>query len=135
MDARELLSGSPYVVRHGFEVLESEDGRAVVATTVQEHDTNSRGIAHGGVVAALADTAGGAAIARQPSVRGAPVATVSMTLNYNLPARVGDRLTATGTRTNRGRRVVTCEVSVTNQDDELVASALMTLATTGKPTS
>lgn len=128
MDARDLLSESPYVVHHGFEVIRSEDGLAVMGHTVRAQDANSRGIAHGGLVSALADTAAGAAVARQPSVQHAPVSTVSMTVHFLLPALVGDRLTATGQRTNRSKRVVTCSVEVVNQAGEPVANALVTLA-------
>ena len=72
--------------------------------------------------------AAGAAVAYQPSIDGRPAATATMTVSFLKPARLGDRLRAVGERKSSGRRVVTCDAQITNQDGELVATALVTLA-------
>lgn len=110
-----------------FRLLEREDGRAVVAVTVEERHANTMGVAHGGITPSLIDTASGAAVARQPSIDNKQVATVSLQASYLAPCFVGDTLTATARRRGSGRTLITCDVQVENQNGDLVAVGLCTL--------
>jgi uncharacterized protein (TIGR00369 family) len=126
-DAIETLPISAFGRHLGLRFVSREDGRAVVRCSVGPEHANSRGVAHGGVASALADTACGAAIAYQPSIGNRGVATVSLHVSFLAPARVGDVLEAVGVRRGRGRRVVTCECEVKNQEGDLVAIGVATL--------
>jgi uncharacterized protein (TIGR00369 family) len=125
---------SPFADLIGFDLVERTDGRAVVECTVVPAHANTRGIAHGGVVSALMDTAAGGAVAYQPSAEGRPAVTVSLTVNYLHPAHVGDRLRAVARRAGKGKRIVVCEVEVSTaastasaESRTLVAVGLATL--------
>lgn len=118
---------SPFAQHMGFDLVEWEDGRAVAECTVRPEHANTRGIAHGGVLSALMDMACGASIAYQPSVEGRGVVTVVLNVNYLKPAQVGDRVRAVGRRRGTGKRVVACDVEVTNQSGETLAIGMVTL--------
>ena len=74
----------------GFHVHHELD---VVAMRVSNEHINSIGIAHGGFLATLADTAFGVLVKRQCGLVTSP-ATVSLTVDYIGPARAGDWLEA-----------------------------------------
>jgi uncharacterized protein (TIGR00369 family) len=111
----------------GFRLVEREDGRAVVEVSVRECHANTMGIAHGGLLTSVMDTACGAAVARQPSIDGRPVSTVSLQVTYLAPTFVGDTLRVTARRRGLGRRLLTCDVEAMNDQGEAVAIGLCTL--------
>jgi uncharacterized protein (TIGR00369 family) len=74
---------------------------------------------HGGVVATLVDTTGGAAAWSALAV-GESVSTVDLTIDYLEPAGLGEPLRAEATLIRKGNRVCHVRVSVT-QGDVLVA--------------
>jgi uncharacterized protein (TIGR00369 family) len=128
---------SPFADHMGFDLVERSDGRAVVECTVVAAHANTRGIAHGGVMSALMDTACGGAVAYQPSAEGRPAVTVSLTVNYLHPAHVGDRLRAvavrcgSGNRSGRTPRTHVSQVQVENQAGTVLAVGLATLRVVG----
>ena len=65
----------------GFALEAAEPGRAVLVLRVKPHHRQVHGVVHGGVMAALADTAGGMAT-YMTVPRGARVATVEMKINF-----------------------------------------------------
>jgi acyl-CoA thioesterase len=74
----------------GFTIDEARAGRARLRWVVSESDTNGHGIAHGGIVFALADTAFACAAA---SI--APgTATAEASISYVAPAHLGEELVA-----------------------------------------
>src|SRR5688572_3497967 len=111
----------------GFRLVEREDGRAVVEVCVEERHANTMGIAHGGLLTSVMDTACGAAVARQPSIDGRPVSTVSIQVSYVGPTFVGDTLRVTARRRGQGRRLITCDVEAANERGEVVAIGMCTL--------
>src|SRR5665213_1126835 len=56
---REKLKKSGTAKQLGFTVAEAEPGRVVLKMVVKPHHKQIHGVVHGGVLAALADTAGG----------------------------------------------------------------------------
>ncbi len=98
----------------GMDLVEAEDGRAAVTMTVRTDMVNGHGIAHGGYVFLLADTAFACACNEVGSVTVA----VGADITFLAPARVGDRLTATAElRTRRGRSGI-YDVTVTRADPD-----------------
>ncbi len=118
----------PFATHMNLRFVEVVDGRAVVECVTGPHHANSRGVIHGGVISSLIDTAAGASVAYQPSVNGRAVATVSLTTNFIRAGNVGDTLRAVGRRRG-GHQIITCDVEVYNQDDDLVAFGVATLKT------
>jgi acyl-CoA thioesterase len=111
----------------GFQLVERSDGAATVRVRVETRHANTMGIAHGGLLTSVMDTACGAAVARQPSIAGKPVSTVSIQVTYLGPSFVGDTLTVRARRRGLGRRLITCDVEVENSNGSTVAIGLCTL--------
>src|SRR5690606_32899270 len=101
----DVLATSRFASLMGTRLVERNDGEACVELRVRDEHANTRGIAHGGVVASLADTAAGSAVAYLPSVGGRGVATVALTTSYLAPVRAGDVLRARARRRPAHRHV------------------------------
>ncbi len=74
----------------GMQLLDIGPGYGLVAMVVTDAMTNAHGIAHGGFVFALADTAFGYAC----NTRGAKAVSFHCSITYLRPARLGERLVA-----------------------------------------
>ena len=90
------------------------------------------GIFHGGVIAALVDTAGcGAVAAGHDFDHGSRIATVMLSLQY-LAAVPRESVVAHATCTKRGRRTQFAEVTVCSLSGVVVAHGLVTVNTSGE---
>jgi uncharacterized protein (TIGR00369 family) len=110
----------------GFEMEAAEPGRAVVRMRVRTRHKQVHGVVHGGIVAALADTAGGLA-GYMTVPRATRLATVEMKINF-LEAVERGTLTAEARVLRRGRNFIIVDCDVWNADRKWVAKALMTFA-------
>ena len=109
----------------GFELDAITPGRAVIKLRVRPEHLQVHEVVHGGIIAALADTAGGLAT-YMSAPRGTRVATVEMKINFLEPVEKGTiRATARVLRRGQNLAVVDCEV---RDSRRLVAKALMTFA-------
>lgn len=75
----------------GMELLEVAPGRATIAMTIGEHMVNGWAVAHGGLVASLADSAFAAAC----NSRGILTVAAGFCVDFLEPVREDDRLVAT----------------------------------------
>lgn len=108
----------------GFHVESLAPGRAVLSMQVRELHKQIHDVVHGGVLAALADTA--AAIAAYTVVeRGTELATIELKINY-LSAVPGGKIKAEGKVLRAGRNFVVTECEVLDANGRLAAKALMT---------
>ena len=111
------VAGGPFADTLGIEALETGQGRCVMRMTVRPEMLNGAGVIHGAVVFALADTCSGAAAwTNRPGALAQ-----SAQINWLRSARVGDVLTATGQEVALAGRSGTYDISVTNQDGDLIA--------------
>ena len=78
--------------------------RCVLATRIAEDHLNPIGIAHGGMLATLVDTAFGAALRHKLGLPVAPM-TISLNIDYVSPARPGDWVEAHVELHKAGRRI------------------------------
>jgi acyl-CoA thioesterase len=84
----------------GMRVVEMSEGHAVVTMVVRDDMANGHGIAHGGLVFTLADTA----FAMACNAEGSVTVSSGAEITYYSPTRVGQELTATARlRSMRGR--------------------------------
>jgi uncharacterized protein (TIGR00369 family) len=122
--ARSRVKLSKFSDLMGFEVAKLYQGGAILQVVTEDHHRQIHNVMHGGVIAALADTAG--AIAAYTVVpRGSEVVTIELKINYLLPV-AGGQLRAEGKVLRAGRNFIVVECDVTRQDGALAAKALMT---------
>lgn len=114
---REILAGEPSLAWFGFTVDEAVSGRAVASTQVGPEHVNANGMAHGGFVFALADTA--FAIACNEDERVTVAAGADIT--FLKSTRAGQTLTATARRRTLSGRNGLYDVTVTDETGDVVA--------------
>ena len=108
----------------GFVIVKAQPGRVAVRMRVEERHKQVHGVVHGGVVAALADTAGGLA-SYMAYPRGTRVATIEMKINF-LEAVEGGDITAEAVVVRKGMHIAVTDCDVRDSSRRLLAKALMT---------
>ena len=101
----------------GMRILEIRPGYARLAMTVREDMVNGHKICHGGLIFTLADSAFAFACNTYDLVTVAS----SGSIEFLLPARLGDELTAIAEERSRSKRTGVYDVAVRNQRGENVA--------------
>ena len=110
----------------GVRPLEVGEGRSRVQLVVSDQHLRSRGIAHGGLVATLLDTAlGWAAGSKAPE--GLDVVTAQLNINFIRPARPGEVLIAWGEVQHAGRRTAVARGEIQTADGALIATGTATM--------
>jgi uncharacterized protein (TIGR00369 family) len=123
-ELQERLYSSNTARQFGFRLAVAEPGRVILRMRVSERHMQVHGVVHGGILAALADTAGG--LATYMAVpRGRRVATIEMKINY-LEAVEGGTVEAEARVVRRGRHIAVVDCDVRSEDHRLVGKALMT---------
>ena len=101
--ARSMLAADRSLEGLGIQVLRASEGRATAVLRVTPEMANGHGIAHGGLVFALADTA----FAMAANTFGAGIATAEASISYVSPARISEELVACAEVTfHEGRRMI-----------------------------
>jgi uncharacterized protein (TIGR00369 family) len=110
----------------GFDVESVHDGRAIFRLDVRPRHKQIHGVVHGGILAALADTA--AAIAAYTVVpRGVELATLELKINYLEPVP-GGRIKADARVLRGGRNFIVTECEIFNESGSMAAKALLTFS-------
>lgn len=110
----------------GFRFDGAGPGRAVLKMKVQPRHKQIHGVVHGGVLASIADTAGGLAtyLSLPPGSR---TATVEMKINFLEPVSHGT-IFAEARVIRLGKYLAVVECDVVDDRNKLVAKALMTFS-------
>lgn len=124
--ADERLRHSHPVNHFGFHLVRAERGRAVFRMRVLDLHEQVHRVVHGGVLAMLADTAGGFASFLAAPV-GSRVATIEMKINF-MEAVADGEIEADARVLRLGRTTSVVDCNVTDQEGRLVAKALMTFS-------
>jgi acyl-CoA thioesterase len=101
----------------GMTVAVTEPGSARAEFEIRENMVNGHGLCHGGYIFTLADSAFAFACNSYNRVTVAAGASIE----FVRPARLGDKLVATAKELSRGGRTGIYDVTVSNQDNEVVA--------------
>ena len=101
----------------GMELIEVDEGYAILSLTVEKHHANGHGICHGGITFALADSA----FAFACNSRNQSTVAQHNVISYTAPAKIGERLTATATEVSLNGRSGIYDVKVTNPNRQVVA--------------
>jgi uncharacterized protein (TIGR00369 family) len=123
-ELRERVRTSNTARQFGFVVQHVERGKVTMRMPVNARHKQVHGVVHGGVLAALADTAGGLAT-YMACPRGARVATVEMKINF-LEAVEAGHVTAEAEVVRLGRHIAVTDCDLRDDSGRLVAKALMT---------
>lgn len=122
--ARRRMKQSRLSVLLGFVPESVGQGRAVLRMDVRERHRQIHDVVHGGVLAALADTA--AAVAAYTAVPdGTEIATIELKINYLIPIPRG-HIRAEATVLRAGRNFVVTECEIRTEQGTLAAKALLT---------
>ena len=101
-------------------------GRSRIVYEVGAEHLRSRGIAHGGIIATLMDTALGlAASSKAPD--GLDVVTAQISVNFIRPAWAGERLVASAEVRHSGRKTAVVTGEIHTEGGSLVATGSATL--------
>jgi uncharacterized protein (TIGR00369 family) len=122
--ARRTLKESHAIGLLGFDVEAVEVGHAILRMEARLRHTQLNGVVHGGILAALVDTAGAMA-AYTRVARETPLATVELKINY-LEAVPRGRIRADARVLRAGRNFIVCECEVFDAQGSLAAKALLT---------
>ena len=126
---RRHLKKSRAVAMLGFDLEGVSRGRAILRLDAQQHHKQLNDVVHGGILAALADTAG--AIAAYTTVpTGVALATIELKINY-LEAVPGGRIRAEARVLRTGRNFVVTECEIFDRNGTLAAKALLTYGAAG----
>lgn len=101
----------------GMRIVEVRPGYAQVAMLVRPDMANGHGICHGGFIFTLADSA----FAFACNSYGAATVAAGATIDFLRLAKVGDQLVAVAVERSRARRTGVYDVTVHNQNEEVVA--------------
>lgn len=110
----ESDNSSPWV---GIDMVEVDEGRAVMSLTVKKHHTNGHGICHGGIIFTLADTA----FAFACNSRNQSTVAQHNTISFVSPGTLGDVLTACAEEVSLTGKNGIYDVTVTNQHRRIIA--------------
>jgi len=101
----------------GIEVLDVKEGYSKIKMTVREEMINGFGIVHGGIAFSLSDSA----FAFACNNRNVLSVALDTSINFLKPVAVGDVLTAEAKELHNGKSTGLYHISISNQNDHLVA--------------
>jgi uncharacterized protein (TIGR00369 family) len=127
--ARRGLRGSQAIQLLGFSLDAIDVGRATLRLEARPRHTQLNGVVHGGILAALADTAGAMAAHTVIPQRTA-LATIELKINYLEPVP-GGRVRAEARVLRAGRNFVVAECEIFDARGKLAAKALLTFGAAG----
>jgi acyl-CoA thioesterase len=100
-----------------IERVEESKGYCRLRMQIRAEMLNGFGIAHGGICYSLADSA----LAFASNARGRKSVTVDSSLSFFKPVKAGETIYATATEIHSGEHIGHYEVSVENEQGELIA--------------
>ncbi|KAB0268049.1 PaaI family thioesterase [Microvirga brassicacearum] len=131
-DLERWLRQSPFVAFMGLELASADPAEGKLALRMKlkpefERSAGASGRWHGGVISALADTAGNFALIM---VHGAPPPTVNIRIDYLRPI-MGEAVIATALVRKTGRSIAFVDIDIHSEDGSLVAIGRANYATSG----
>ena len=119
-----LLDNVPFAKLLGIELELSEPGHAVLSMPIRHEIKQNHGVAHGGSIAAVIDSA--MAIAIMPLLaENERTTTVDLTIHYLRPLTEGTAR-ASARVVRAGKRVITVSAELFDDQEKLAATALST---------
>jgi len=113
----------------GIEVLEIKEGYSKIKMAIRPEMINGLGIVHGGVAFSMADSC----FAFACNNRNVLSVALDTSINFTKPVHVGDILTAEAKELHNGKSTGLYHITITNQNDHVVALFKGTCFRTNKP--
>ena len=113
----------------GIEVLEIKEGYSKIKMAIRPEMINGLGIVHGGVAFSMADSC----FAFACNNRNVLSVALDTSINFTKPVHVGDILIAEAEELHNGKSTGLYHISITNQNDHVVALFKGTCFRTNKP--
>ena len=118
------LENVPFAKLLGIEIDSIEPGHALLSMEIKEELKRNGGIAHGGAIATLIDSAMAMAIVPLLA-EGEHTTTVDLTIHYMRPLSHGTAR-ASARVVRAGRRIITVSAELFDENEKLAATALST---------
>ena len=112
----------------GIEVLEVKEGYAKLQMTIRKEMLNGFAIAHGGITYSLADSA----LAFASNSHGRKSVSVETSISHTVACKESDVITAIAKEKSISNKIAIYEITITNQEDEVVALFKGTVYRTSK---
>jgi acyl-CoA thioesterase len=112
----------------GIEIIQINEGFCELTLTIREEMTNGFNIAHGGITYSLADSA----LAFASNSHGRKCVSVETSISHTKPCLIGDVLTARAVEKSISNKIGIYEITITNQDQVIVALFKGTVYRTSK---
>ncbi len=112
----------------GIKIIEIKEGYSKIKMTVRKEMINGFGIVHGGIAFALSDSAFAFACNNRNNLSVA----LDTSINFIKPVHVGDTLTAETKELHNGKSTGLYHITISNQNDHVVALFKGTCFRTGK---
>lgn len=123
--SQEAAGAAPFLASLGVTTEPLNDGRSCVRLRIDNHHLRTRGIAHGGVIASILDTAMGMAAGHHTPEGRFPV-TAQLDTRFIRPAWEGEELTATAEVCHHGQQTAVTRGEVRTETGVLVATGSAT---------
>lgn len=114
----EKVSQDPYANLLGIEILELREGYAKTSITVKSEMLNFHGVAHGGLIASLADVAFAAA----SNSHNRKALALNLSINYRRPVKAGETIVAEAFEESLGDTTALYRIAVKDSKGVLVAA-------------
>ena len=120
--AKERLADDKgFVNNNGYTVIKVEEHYCEMEALITDASKNPFGIAHGGFIFGLADTAAGIAAMTDERV----AVTINSSIDYLKPGK-GDKLIAKASVVKSGKSISVVDVFIYDRDLELISKAVVT---------
>lgn len=106
-----------FIKHNNYELVEYDDKKVVLKVNLVEEGTNPYGMAHGGLIFGLGDTAMGMLFSKKEQ----NVVTVDSNINFLRPG-VGEYLICESEMVKDGKQIALAKANIYNNDKKLVAT-------------
>ena len=112
----------------GIKILDVSEGFCKLEITIRKEMTNGFNIAHGGICYSLADSA----LAFAANSEGTQSLTIETSISYTQKVMIGDKLFAKTEEVSKNMKNAVYNITITNQNDNIVANFIGTVYRTKK---
>jgi acyl-CoA thioesterase len=123
------LSTEPFAQKFGLQLIDIQEGYAKVEMAFTQNMENMFGMAHGGAIFALIDTAFEIA----SNSHGTMAVALNMNINYLASPAKGSKLTAKAKEINKTKKTAAYDITVTDDKNNLIAACQALVYRMDKP--